>query len=285
MRDVVIIPCYERPEFTKLCLKYLSQARGIQDKEVWLCQDNHGGDKEAEILMAMFPVADYGFKLFGWERFRHIGIEGHNTYGNSHNLINALRAAYESRAERIFLVEDDIIVAPDIFEWHEEILNTAHPFVSCATSLNRSAHFQINGPQVMDERIPDPSAYKQVIGPYSSHAAAFERFGIGDFLKFVAKKNPTWQSGVEQDLLMQQFLSSSGQRSAWPVVPRAVNVGWFSYHITGRKFTGTLAEKSEEVERTIRDASRLREVSSNNVAVTPIPEQWPIRTAPLREIR
>ena len=43
MRDVVIVPCYERPEYTRICLEYLSRARGIEDKEVWLCQDSHDG--------------------------------------------------------------------------------------------------------------------------------------------------------------------------------------------------------------------------------------------------
>ena len=40
MRDVVIVPCYERPEYTFLCLQYLSRARGIHDKDVWICQDD-----------------------------------------------------------------------------------------------------------------------------------------------------------------------------------------------------------------------------------------------------
>ena len=43
MRDVVLVPCYERPEFTRLCLQYLSHARGIEDKEVCLFIDNHKG--------------------------------------------------------------------------------------------------------------------------------------------------------------------------------------------------------------------------------------------------
>ena len=41
MRDIVIIPTYDRPEYLALCLEKLFQARGIEEKEVWVCLDHH----------------------------------------------------------------------------------------------------------------------------------------------------------------------------------------------------------------------------------------------------
>ena len=279
MKDVIVVPAYERPEYTRVTLEYIHRARGIEDKDIWLFLDNHLGDDFGKIYddqRSNFGLASYGFCQLP-----------EDTYGNSRNLILALKAAYESGAERIFLIEDDIIVAPDIFEWHEAILNEVNPFVSCATSLNRSAHFQINGPNAMDESIKDPNAYKKVFGAYSSHAVAFTRENLGVLLIRIdsALEWGDWRPGKEQDILIQNIMSSiyfPNAGSAWPYVPRAFNVGIYSYHInTGMKFNGTLEEKCAALRRTITDPDKLRIMSANNRAITAVPAEFVERTGPL----
>jgi hypothetical protein len=279
MRDVVIVPCYERPEFTRVCLKYLAQADRIQDKEVWLCQDNHEDGFKVDPQNAPADareIALYFGRLFG-SRAVYRSIAPHTTYGNSSNLIHSLQAAYDSGAERIYLVEDDIAVAPDFFSWHDAVLEEPHVFVSCATALSKSAHFQINGPQAMDETYQNPSAYYLAEGPYSSLAAAFKRVKLGGLLDYITAGSQKWESGFEQDLLTQRYLRILGANSAWPYMPRAYNFGWYSYHITGQPFTGSLQEKSRAVEEVIKNPTKLRSVSSNNSAVTALPDRWPAR--------
>lgn len=284
MRDVVIVPCYERPEYTFLCLQYLSRARGIHDKDVWICQDQHK-DTGPLIVGAMLEVRDRADCYF--IRLRYQLHARHDTYGNSQNLVDSLRDAYDTGAERVFLVEDDIIVAPDIFEWHEEVLEHSEAFVSCATALNKSAHFPINGPQVMNETYQDPNAYLKVCGPYSSHAVAFKRKYLKGLLDSLIIHKPfEWESGKEQDIYIQKLSKATDRTSAWPYVPRAYNVGWRSYHInTGVKFNGTLEEKTNALESVIRDPQKLREMSANNSAVTALPEQWPVRTGPVVNVQ
>jgi hypothetical protein len=69
-------------------------------------------------------------------------------------------------------------------------------------------------------------------------------------------------------------------------MPRAYNIGWYSYHInTGRHFTGTLAEQSAAIKRVIQDSYALRDVSANNNAVTPLPEHWPTRLDSVRNVQ
>ena len=283
MRDVVIVPCYERPEYSRVCLEYLSRARGIENKEVWLCQDQHMGNVEA--MPEMQPVAHFGRLAF--PRFDYQWILAHNTYGNSKNLLDALKRAYDAGAERIFLVEDDIMVAPDFFEWHEAVLEEVKPLVSCATSLNRSAHFQINGPNAMDESIKNPNAYKKVWGPYSSHAAAFNKKDLGELLVVINQQLEwgEWRSGKEQDILIQHIMgmiSFPNGGSVWPYVPRAWNVGLHSYHInTGMKFNGILEEKCDALRRAITDPVKLQSMSGGNKAITPVPTEFAERTGPL----
>jgi hypothetical protein len=284
MRDVVLVPCYERPEFTRLCLQYLSRARGIENKEVCLFIDNHKEKSFVEIFDAQRPNLTLINELFPDRAFASCEI-AHESYGNSRNVVDALKFGYNIGAERIYLVEDDILVAPDFFSWHEAVLEQPDVFVSCSTALSKSAHFQINGPLAMDEGYFDPAAYYLAVGPYSSHAAAFKRDNLGLVLRYLSMIDD-WHSGWEQDLCTQRYLASRGLRSAWPFMPRAYNIGWYSYHInTGRKFTGTLHEQSKAVEETVRDQHALQAISANNAAVTPLPEHWPVRLDPVRNVQ
>lgn len=275
MRDIVIVPVYERPEFAIVCLEYLSKAYGVHDKEIWLRQDQHIGGPQVKIG-EMMEVVDYGRAAFG-KNFNYGWQEAHNYYGNSYNLLESMKEAYEAGADRVFLVEDDIMVAPDIFLWHEAVLKQVDPFVSCATAVNKSAHFEINGRYVMDESFKDPAAYYVSETAYSSHASAFRR----DYLREIVERFADHSvyvdccSGKEQDLLIQGFIpymSRTGCGSVWPYVLRAFNVGIYSYHTTGMKFGGTFEEKVSALRATIKDPAKLRDMSSNNQAVTAVPE-------------
>lgn len=284
MSDIVIVPCYERPEFTTLCLEYLSRADGIEEKNVWLCQDQHFGSSVSSDVLD--SVVELGQDLFK-ERFRHRLLEPHGTYGNSVNLLESLKAAHRSGARRIFLVEDDIMVTPDFFKWHEAILEEPQVFVSCATAVNKSAHFPINGRYAMDESFQDPNAYYLSATAYSSHAAAFKRNNLGMVLSRLANDGiyETLQSGNEQDILIQKLLPETGLESAWPYVPRAFNVGFYSYHISGQKILGSFNEKVQLLRNIIQDPATLKTVAFGNQAVTPVPAGLPLWGGPVRNVQ
>lgn len=285
MRDIILVPCYERPEFTRLCLQYLSRARGIEDKEVCLFIDNHKGKDFREIFEAQQPNLQLVADLFPNRCFTSCQ-EAHESYGNSRNIVDALKFGYNIGAERVYLVEDDILVAPDFFSWHEAVLEEPNVFVSCSTALSKSAHFQINGPQAMDEAYQDPAAYYLAEGPYSSHAVAFKRDNLGQLLSWFASEDRKWAPGYEQDLLTQQFLHVTKQKSGWPFMLRAVHIGWYSYHVnTGRKFTGTLIEKTTAVADAVKDCAKVRECSANSRVCDAVPEHWPVRLDPVRNVQ
>jgi hypothetical protein len=294
MRDVVIVPTYERPEYAWVCLEYLSRARGIEDKEVWLCQDNHEDGFVVDPMDA--PEDSRKLALFFGQTFKNRACwycaTPHNTYGNSQNLVNSMCRAYESGAERIFLIEDDIMVAPDIFEWHEEVLRFVNPLVSCATAINKSAHFPINGRYSVDESIQDPEAYHRSATAYSSHASAFTRENLGLLLLRIESQLEwgEWRQGMEQDLLIQKIMESFSFEncgSAWPYVPRAFNVGMYSYHInSAMKFNGTLDEKVSALRSAIVNPEKLRYMSADNQAITPVPAVFEERHTPkLHELK
>ena len=203
---------------------------------------------------------------------RGIHRKAHTTYGNSFNVLESFREAYATDARYVYLLEDDVLVMPDYFEWHEAAHEKWHPFVSCAGRINRSLNFAMNGPEAIDETYKSPLACVASSSAYGSWAACFTRQSLGLILKeadntdFLNHVGP----GSEQDIFIQKFMprvriytpevcdpalwAESGlvypptrvelDFSVWPYVPRAYHMGWFSYHRTaGLKFNGTLEEK------------------------------------------
>ena len=63
-RDIVIVPTYDRPEYLWVCLQKLSAAHGVQDKEIWVCEDNHSDGKDGWATFNMVPVMEEARRLF-----------------------------------------------------------------------------------------------------------------------------------------------------------------------------------------------------------------------------
>ena len=42
----------------------------------------------------------------------------HQYPGNSYHVLMAYRDAYETDAEHVFLIEDDVLIHPEFFDWH-----------------------------------------------------------------------------------------------------------------------------------------------------------------------
>ena len=120
--DIVLIPAYMRPEYLSLCLEYLAAAEGARvGKEFWVIQDMRQHDEHRfnvqlrwtkEVLdNSPLPV-------------RYIFRQPHNYAGNSYNTLEAYKEAYGTEARFTYLVEEDVLVTPDFFRWHEAVQST-----------------------------------------------------------------------------------------------------------------------------------------------------------------
>jgi hypothetical protein len=260
--DTVVIPTYDRPEYLWVCLEHLSRAHGIQNKRIWICEDNHVGvEKHFTIQIEMLATIREAERLFGRDNVIYEGRLPHPHYGNSHNVLTSLLEAYYSTSGFVYLVEDDAMVLPDFFEWHEQAQKQFKPFVTCAGRINRSLNFPINGPEAIDETIKDPMACVRSSKAYMSWATCFSRESLRRLL-WDRPDDTSWKPGWEQDLYIQKFLQDSKSKSVWPHVPRAYHMGWYSYHRTaGMKFNGTLEEKVAALRSTITSKSKIKEMA------------------------
>jgi hypothetical protein len=256
--DLVIIPTFDRPEFLWLCLENLwENVRGATtDKEIWICEDIHADKpKGFTIEMEMLAV------LREWESKMHLhyyATAPHTTYGNSYNVLNSLsRAASMGGYRYVYLLEDDVLVTPDFFEWNEAAQNKFNPWATCAGRLNRSLNFQINGREAIDENVQDPNACHKSVTAYISWATCFSEKALQDIRAFNAIYDG-FEKRFEQDVMIQRKIRAAKLETVWPYVPRAFHLGWYSYHRDGgMRPSGTLEEKVKYLRAVTKDPIKL----------------------------
>jgi hypothetical protein len=265
MRDIVIVPTYDRPEFLWVCLEQLFKAKGANEKWVWVCEDIHA-DKPKSFVTEMEMLATIRYfenltERYLWPKLKYVGRKPHTTYGNSYNLLAAVQEASTADAEKVYIVEDDVLVTKDFFEWNDQVFSNLPPWVACAGRLNRSLNFAMNGPDAMDESIKDVNACKAVIGAYNSWATCFSRQALDEIVSIIPSYD-TFRPGFEQDMLIQNHMRRNKLVSVWPFVERAFHFGWTSYHRCGRPITGNLEEKVKFIQTAVRSKSILCEMAS-----------------------
>jgi hypothetical protein len=260
MKDIVIIPTFDRPEYLWTCLENIWQnVTGLAGKEIWICEDIHSDKpKGFTIEMEMLATIREFEKKFGRDTLKYRATLPHLTYGNSFNVLWNLYDAAKTDARYVYIIEDDVLVTPDFFQWNELMQMMYEPFVTCAGRLNRSLNFHMNGPDAMDETIKDPRLCKQVKGAYNSWATCFPRTSLDRMLVVGDVFAEPAKPGLEQDMMIQNFMRSNKLSSIWPYVPRAYHMGWYSYHRDGMRFNGTLEEKVKALQSAVTSQEKIR---------------------------
>ena len=113
-KDVVIVSSWRRANYLQICLDALLHARGIQDKQVWIFQ-NDREDPEIDLK----PVHEVIANMRG--RFSHYQVFSQSFPSAVLSHCDAWQRAYASNAQKAYFIVDDAIVAPDFFEWHEAV--------------------------------------------------------------------------------------------------------------------------------------------------------------------
>jgi Glycosyltransferase like family 2 len=278
-RDVVLIPCWRRPEFLYHCLDNLTRAEGIESMHV-IFRPDHGHDPAIHEVIAGF--AD---RLASYE----IDVAVRCPYGKtkqSANLLGGYLLAASRTREHVFMIEEDVMVARDFFRWHYAV-HAAEPQLFC--SLSTRNH---NRAVPLSE---DPRFYYLTTLDYCSLGVGFSRAIISrliaphigrpyfqDASGYCARRFAASQVGagfVEQDGLIRRIQEAEGNRHpiAYPYRPRAFHAGFIGYHRSGR-LPGKLSDRIQEVGRVIYNSETMRQVIQKPEHVAdsePVPLETP----------
>jgi hypothetical protein len=125
----VVIPTCKRPEFLALTLEKLSQTRESESADVRIFLDSASPERLAEVEYVRdtyLPVAEI------FRAHTHV-VAPSGTW----NILNALKAGYETGAEYVFLVEEDVMICRNFFDRHREMQASGDYFVTCGRRYGR----------------------------------------------------------------------------------------------------------------------------------------------------
>jgi hypothetical protein len=284
-RDVLIIPCWRRPEFLWHCLDNMRRAEGIGDLHVLFRPDRGHDPRIHDVIDEFAPqLASYDVEVPPRCPYRR-GKQSANVLGAY------LRAAAITR-RYVFMVEEDVMVARDFLRWHYAV-QAAQPQLFCsiaARNTNRAV-----------PEAADPEAYYVTNLDYCSLGVCFERSVIvrriaphvrreyfenpGAYCQQLWSRSLVGAGHVEHDGLIRRIQEEQGARRpiAYPYRPRAFHAGYFGYPRRG-SINGALSHRIREVGATIYDLEAMHsapdrpEFSADSVPVS-------LETPPWRQVR
>ena len=277
--DIVIITAYMRPEYLSLCLEYLSKATGARDdKQYWLCQDMRPEDQHRNKMQ------------LDWTRevveksplpLRYIQRAPHMFPGNSYNTLEAYKEAYGTTSRFVYLVEDDCLVSPDYFLWHEAVQEKEKGLL-CSVGYrcirNSQARTDVSDPSAFFLSSKDFASIgvcwrREELAPVVEHARPEYYSNSQSYLdnRFPADIYSGWFG--EQDGCIMRVLHEQKKNVAWAYVPRAFHFGGYGYHRFGRRPDGQLAEKVRTLRSWIHDGEMLKTMFPDFGDMEPMPTE------------
>lgn len=248
MHDIILIPTFKRPEYLTLCLEHIAIALAQADgwKQIIVMHDQHTLENTRQTEQVVARFAD-SLQITLDKR------QPHRYYGNSYNCLELYRHALACSGVRyIFLIEDDVLVAPDFFAWHEAVQERGDYFATVGWNCFRNKSFV---------RTLDPAGYIETNKDFASigvcwrpeklatvvaHANPAYYANSAAYLQRTFPKSGLGAGWTEQDGIITRMLEETNDRwLAWPTRMRCFHVGVSGYHRNaGHKFAGQNAGRN-----------------------------------------
>jgi hypothetical protein len=262
VKDIVLIPTYNRAEYLNLCLEYLANTIRTQtEKEFWVCQDFRQND-DHRYRIQMSWVDEVIAKYRGPLTVHKFTTVPHNYIGNSFNVLESYKKTFSTDARFVYLVEDDVMVRPDFFVWHENV-QEVEPDAMCSIAYRCSRNHEARTDVV------DPGAYFTTARDYASIGVCWKKENLLPLLEhgvpayyndmdgYIGRQFPGNRFSTdfcEQDGLVMRCMWNERTFTAWPYVPRAYHIGFRGYHRpNGFSSNGFWQQKSDALRAIIHD--------------------------------
>lgn len=243
MTDSVLIPCWRRPEFLSATLTRIKLARGSEDLNYLFAVDR-GSDPRVHEVIETFP-------------YRKRKVISHHKYrGPAYNILEGYRELYRvtEDGDRIYLIEDDVFVAEDFFEFHNDAwdLDDEAKIISACKNQNLS--------KVKHYADAMSAVYRHV--SYQSLGVSFDRrifpeilehagrAYYGDPIEYCATRLPDKglpESAASQDGLIHRVVRKNLWWTIYPVTPRAFHAGFYGLNRHGIPLSGSVEDAASRL--------------------------------------
>lgn len=265
MTELVIVTAWKRPDFLSAALQRLLVADDGRQR-YWICLDRLHS-RECWNVAAEFT------RVLGTRAL--IRRRTHRYKGNSYNVLMSYREAVATGPELVHLVEEDVFVGADYFEFHRR----AHELVPDAFSVSACRNQQF--PPEVNPPDDEDAVYAHV--SYQSIGVSFRVEPLakvvrhaqhGYFASPVAYCRRHWPNSAinpnnaEQDGLIHRMIEASGRPTVYAFSPRAYHAGFVGYHRKGAALGGTVEARAATLLRmTTADLNAAAHSYPDHVAV------------------
>lgn len=242
---IVIIPCWRRPAHLAALLRTIERARGASAQRYIFIIDRGYAPEIRDVID--------GFAL----RNAIAGVLYHGEHGYMGPAYNILRGwgaglVQANRGEPIGLLEEDLLVSEDIFEFWRDALALSDELVDltfqsgfCGVSACRNQNLPPGEGPWADHPVSSTTSYVYWHTSYQSLAVALWPSLIAEVLTHATPEyfaEPSRyverhlfdadlpRGGCSQDALFHRVIRRERLKMLYPVVPRAFHAGWYGYN-------------------------------------------------------
>ena len=256
-QDILLVPCWRRPEMLWHCIHNICKAEGLEAVHVVFRLDS-GFDPDNIAV-----IGEHAKRLPSHEIQPAPRCPYRRSKLSANILLGYLNAA--ARARRlVYLVEEDIMVGRDFLRWHAAV-HRERPGLFCSIAV-RNHNREVQTPD-------DPDGYYLTSGDYCSWGVCFDAEVIRELIaphvnlaylsrpkRYLRGHFAGSQIGlgyVEQASLLRRIQEGSSLPIAYPATPRAFHAGFYGRNRPGA-IAGALQDRVRWLERMIYDCRAMR---------------------------
>jgi hypothetical protein len=239
--EIVIVPAWKRPDFLTACLQRLLIADDGR-QQYRICLDR-GFTREVGVVAEQF-ARQLGARAL-------IRRRSHRYRGNSYNVLMGYKEAVAAGPDLVHLVEEDIFVAADYFEFHRRAHELTPDTFAVSACRNQQFPREMNPPD-QEDAVYAHVSYQSLgvsfrIGPI---AKVVQHAQNGYFERPIAYCARHWPgtainpNNAEQDGLIARMIEAIGWHTVYPFSPRAYHAGFVGYHHKGAVLVGTVEQRA-----------------------------------------
>lgn len=245
--EVVIVPLHRRPAFALACLTRLYEAARTDDTLLFHLAIDAQPDP------GVVTVADQFAQQVG--RTRVATVQRTRSFrGNSYNLLTAYAETVDSGASLIHLVEEDVLVADDYFDYHRAV-HAREPDVFAVSACRNQFWPLYAGPPAEEDAYYLQGCYQSIgvsftpakLRHVTAHSAQHFCINPYHYLRRTYPHSALEAQYAEQDGLIYRIVESLGEKVAFPCVPRAYHAGFTGYNRTGATLSGTVEDQAKQI--------------------------------------
>ena len=246
--NIVLIPCYNRPEFLKVCLEHIKNANGA-DKLHYHFAVEHGAHPDIHPIIQSFN--DSGFSITS--NTRPVRTSKYNNENILFGYKEAFDLASRYNSNLIYQIEEDIFISKGFFDFHEEAHRICPDAFSVSTCHNqnwdRKVPRYINKVYYHDSfQSLGISFRKQVVENIITHCTP-EFFKNPMVLDQMFPASKITGMHYDQDGLIHRIQEASGMQSVYACNPLSYHAGFYGINRAGKKLSGSTDQKAEEIRK------------------------------------